>query len=150
MSRRNTASLLLILPLLIAAGCGGGTDGPERFPVTGKVTINGEPLDDGSIQFIPEAGTDGPSSGAPITNGAYTIPAEKGPVAGQYLVQIRGTKKTGKQIEAGPPNPPGTMVDEVVQAVPAEYNSNSTLKATIKEGPNEDVNFQLENAALNP
>lgn len=142
---QSALSQLLVLTLM--SGCG-GPDGPARYPVSGTVTVNGEPLEDGSIQFIPSDNSDSPSIGATITGGTYSIPAKKGALAGEYTVQIKGMKKTGRQIEAGSPLPPGTMVDELIEVVPPKYNTNSTLTATIVEGDNENVKFDLENDAL--
>ncbi len=60
--------LLLILPCI---GCG-GTDG--KLKVSGTVTLKGEPLDDGIIEFSsPEIRT-----GANITQGKYEVPPENG------------------------------------------------------------------------
>jgi hypothetical protein len=37
-------------------------------------------------------------------------------------------------MEAGPPEPPGTMVDEVKPFIPANYNESSSLKIEVKMG----------------
>lgn len=77
--------------LLLLLGCGGDS-GPSytRFPVKGMVTIDGEPIADGSIGFTPDpdAGVQGPAAFASITNGAFEIPQDRGVVAGQHVFEI--------------------------------------------------------------
>jgi hypothetical protein len=128
-----------VVCLFLACGCGAGG---KRAAVSGKVTLDGELLETGSITFQPIEGTESPSAGAAITRGAYDIPRTKGPTAGVFRVEIRAKRKTGKQIPAGSPAPPGTMVDEVVEVVPARYNKESTLRAEVKPGTN-PLTFEL-------
>ena len=97
-------------------------------------------LNDGEV---PAAGTDGPSAGSEVKDGRYSIPAETGPVPGDYRVELRAQKKTGKMIEVGSPEPPGTKIPETVEALPAMYNTKSTLKETIKVG-NNPIDFDLK------
>jgi len=139
---RVFAHLLCVAAAATFIGCGAG--GPERVEVRGKVTLNGQPLDQGTISFIPTGTTQGPTTGAIIENGAYVVPADKGAVLGSHLVQITSVQPTGRKIEAGPPEPTGTMVDEVKQVVPAQYNTNSTLTIDIQSGVNENVDFEIE------
>lgn len=75
----------LIAPLLclLIAGCGGGSDGPARFPVKGKVTFSGEPVQEGMVTFGNENFS---SSGNITTTGEYKL-ADDLPV-GTYKVQI--------------------------------------------------------------
>ena len=129
--KRGMAPIALVLLL---AGCGG--DGANRGSVSGKVTLNGAALESGSISFVPIEGTQSPSSGATIANGSYEIPRDKGPMVGKYQVVITSSRKTGKKIAAGSPAPAGTMIEEVVEAVPAIYNVKSTLRGEVKPGSN--------------
>jgi hypothetical protein len=119
--------------LVVACGCGGGD---KRAAISGRVTLDGAAPEAGSISFQPIEGTKGPGAGAVITRGSYEIPRAQGPVAGVYRVEIHAQRKTGKKLPAGSPAPPGTMVDEVVEAVPARYNSPSTLRSEVKAGNN--------------
>lgn len=111
------------------AGCGGKDNGLHR--VYGTVTLDNAKIKEGSITFVPQAGTKGPSGGSPIADGAYDVPKDKGLAPGKYRVEIRSSRKTGKKIEVGSPTPPGTMMDEVVEAVAPKFNSRSTLEAEI-------------------
>ncbi len=134
--------MFLILPLATAFGCGGS--GPPRGEVQGTVTFNGTPLESGSIAFTPIEGTKGPSTGGRISDGAYHIPENEGPVVGQHCVEIRATRPTGEQVKAGEgADDPEAMVDQVEMFIPAEYNSQSTLTAEIQAGTNE-LDFDLQ------
>lgn len=106
--------------LLLTSGCGGS----ERAGVSGKVTVDGEPIENGLIRFTPLPGTDAPSAGSAITNGSYSVPADKGLMAGRYRVEITGRKLTGRKVEAGVKGP---VIDEVIELVPRRYNKESEL-----------------------
>jgi hypothetical protein len=134
--RTLRAVSLSIVCCLLALGCLGCSSGEDRVAVAGKVELDGRPLEAGSITFLPQPGTSSPSAGAQIAGGTYRIPAEGGPKPGVYRVQVSSTRKTGKRIPAGSPAPDGTMVDEVVEAVPLQYNRESTLAATLTAGDN--------------
>lgn len=121
--------------VVLVSGCG-GQSGPERPAISGAVLLDGKPLESGTISFLPAPGTQGPTAGGIIEDGKYSIAAGEGAAVGMARVEIRSPRKTGKQIEVGSPTPPGTMVDETVEAVPARYNTNSTLTADIKAGDN--------------
>jgi len=62
---------------------------------------------------------------------------------GKKIVRITATRSTGKKIEAGPPEPAGTMVDEIVSFIPEIYNQKSTLTVEIAAGE-ATHNFELK------
>ena len=59
--------------------------GSSGYPVTGTVTWKGQPLDQGSIQFLPEDGK-GTMVGAEIRDGRYALPDPPGLAPGSYRV----------------------------------------------------------------
>jgi hypothetical protein len=115
--------------------------GPQRAEVFGKLSLDGTPVPSGSISFIPDTNSTGPSAGALITDGNYQI-KKMGPMPGKYRVQIQATHKTGKMIEAGTPSPPGTMIEEIKQYIPEKFNTRTELLVEIKAGRNTH-NFEL-------
>jgi hypothetical protein len=127
-----TATLLLFI-----LGCPGG---PRRAAVSGEVLIDKEPLAEGTISFYPQDGIEGPEVGEAIKNGRYVIPVSRGVVIGKNKVVIRGFRKSGKQVPSL--HEKGKMIDEMVRAVPAEFNDNSTLFREIRAGDNTE-NFDL-------
>ncbi len=136
--------LLIRLGLLVALGgilsVVGGC-GSKPLHVEGNVTFDGKPLSEGAISFEPASGP-GRDFGGVIKDGKYQIASPPGMTGGPMVVRIRGAIKTGKQIPAGSPAPPGTMVDEVFP-IPARYNDKSTLKADLQPGKNNQCNFEL-------
>ncbi|MBI1313709.1 hypothetical protein GC176_20645 [bacterium] len=76
----------------MCAGCGGSSDGPDRFAVSGEVTFEGKPVPMGFIKFTPDSsqGNSGPGTGCPIKDGEYATPKGKGLVGGPHIVEIAG------------------------------------------------------------
>lgn len=121
----------LYLSLLFAAlGCQ-----PARVPVRGQVTFEGIPLEQGQIVFLPASG--GGSSGeAKIEDGRYEV--LPGLVRGDYNVEIRSWKLTGKRIKGIY----GEMTEERINIIPDRYHKDSVLKFTAADDP-EKMDFQL-------
>lgn len=137
MSRPWPAIVLSLCCIL--AGC--GDSGLRRAAVRGTVRVGEEPVEIGSITFVPIGENKGPTAGGVIENGKFDIPAERGPFVGENRVQIVGEKKTGRKIELR--GAPGMLVDEQVPVVPAIYDtSDSDLVASIESGTNE-LNFEI-------
>jgi hypothetical protein len=124
-----------VLMLLVAAGCGPKSD---RLQVSGTVSLDGSPLDGGSIRFT-STGEKLASSGAMVKVGEYLIPQEKGLPPGNYQVQITAADEAAAPIiiRTGPGDP-GTPTQP--ERIPAEYNSASkhTVDVTV-EGDNHFV-----------
>jgi hypothetical protein len=115
---------LRLAPWILAAcalpSCGPTNDGPPRYILRGQVTFEGKPVPAGFITFSPSAdrGNQGPGGGAPIVNGSYVTPRDKGIVGGAYDVRIVGydgkaTVMEGEQLPDGSPlfRPFETTVD---------------------------------------
>lgn len=105
----NVARLLSGLGCLVlmatSFGCGGASEGPERFAVSGTVTFKGESVPSGTIFFEPNAakGNNGPQGFAKIVDGRYdTRESGKGTVGGPHQVRIEGAQQTE---QGQPPRP---------------------------------------------
>lgn len=137
----------LTVAIVAFLGCGGG-DGLPRQAVSGKVTLDGQPLDSATVSFQPTAGSgEVTSAAATVSAGAFSISAADGLVPGKYRVSVSakhdvaagpGAKK--KQID----NVTGELVDPPADAVvtqetiPARYNAQTDLTADVTAGgPNE-------------
>lgn len=131
---RSTTAFALCLSFFVVGGCGSGST-IERAEVSGQVSVDGTLVDTGVITFVPIGKNKGPSAGAEIVNGSFTIPKETGAAVGQNRVQIIGSRKTGRKAEL--PNSGGMMVDELIPMVPTRYNgTNSDLVRTVKPESN--------------
>ena len=114
-------------------GCGGATG---RASVSGTVTLDGEPVENGAITLVAVTGDEGPT-GANIVDGSYRIRKTQGPVAGHFRVEIRWSKPTGKKILVMDGIPDSGMRDELAEAIPAKYNKESVLEIEIQKGNNQ-------------
>lgn len=119
---------------LAASGCTGSADPLGRQEISGSVTLDGQPLDTGSIRFEPQEGG-ATASGAMIVNGVYAVPANQGLAPGVYRVFITAVeadseKRTGEEVM----NNPGPPKKELI---PAKYNQQSEVTVEVKaESPN--------------
>ena len=120
----------LIAVLLLATGCGGG-----KTTAQGTVTYDGQPITSGAVLFMPK--DKGNKIGARIYNGKYEVEPKFELVPGQYDVVVTWDKGTGKFVSEG-----SDKREITEEGLPAKYNTNTTLTADLKAGPN-TVDFTL-------
>lgn len=80
---RSAAAAVGLATMLGGVGCGG----PDKRAVSGSVTLEGKPLDEAVIMFVPidiQAG----KTGAAIKQGRYEVPRDVGLLPGRYRVEI--------------------------------------------------------------
>jgi hypothetical protein len=124
-------SLWVAAAVLMAAGCGGGAG-----EVSGTVTFDGKPIEQGSIKFTPEDGK-GPTTGDAIKDGKYSV--QKVPL-GPAKVSISGVKATGKKKMYD--DPKADYVQTAGELLPDKYNSATELKYDVQPG-RQTKNFDL-------
>ncbi len=116
----------IVILLACFAGC--GKTGPEVAPVTGRITLDGKPLENADILFQPD-GSKPPSAGRSDASGHYELAYKRGVMGG--MVGSNTVRITiSPDVVANPPN------------IPARYNSESELTKEVKPGQNE-FNFDL-------
>ena len=144
--KRPTAGWLfgLVCAAVLAGGCGG-----SKVVVRGTVTVDGRPVEEGAISFEPADGQ-GTTTGGTITDGKYELTGNAAVTPGKQVVRIVGLRKTGKMVEAGPPAPKGTLVEEVVQCVPSHYNDQSRLRVEVTAAQANTHDFALDSKPLRP
>lgn len=127
--------LVVIGVLVSASGCGESVPaGPPRATIRGKITLDGKPIAGGEIRFRPAKGAEIVSKIS--AEGNYNIDVVvDGPVVGQNKVFIEWYRDSGKK------DSEDHMIPEA--AIPAKYNSETTLSVEIKAGANEQ-NFDLQ------
>lgn len=128
---RRVTGLLLIAVSLV------GCSGSDQMKVSGQVTLDGNPVENGTISFLPADGI-GPSAADLITDGRYTVEASPGP----KRVEIHGYKTLGQK-RYDPTDPKSPMVDIKEPIVPEKYNVKSQLTCDIERG-RDDLNFALQ------
>jgi len=74
------------------AGCNQDGGGPKRYRVTGNVSLDGQPVSQGTIYFTPASGNTGPQGFGPINSGTYDTQDANGSgtVGGPHRVKIIG------------------------------------------------------------
>ena len=127
----------LALGMSWIAGCGGPRyQGDPRAAIEGSVSLDGQPVDGGTINFMP-VDSDGRVASALISGGRYEIAEERGPTPGKYRVEISWNKPLGPVDEENPDAPQPSE-----QVVPAKYNQNTELERDVTAGKNE-LDFPL-------
>ncbi len=129
-------ALLAFASVVAVVGC---DHGPQMSEVTGVVTIDGNPVQKGSISFEPTDGH-GFTAGATIEDGAYVAKVPPG----EKRVRITGFEVVG-QAPAYPNIPNSRMNDIVKDIVPPRYNSKSELKLTVEKSATTG-NFDLKSS----
>lgn len=125
----------IIVALGLLSGCG-SSDG--RVAVAGSVTLDGQPLDNGVITFLPQEKKLG-SAGAAIEAGKYQVPAERGLLPGKYVVAIDASDPT--QAAARPDHPAMAIP---VSRIPLRYNGATELAAEVRADDDNRFDFALE------
>jgi hypothetical protein len=122
------AVFVVLLCVVLVSGCSEPT-----HTVKGSVSIDGAPLPEGYIAFVPDGSGEG--GGSEIKNGSYSLQT----APGKYRVEISASKLM--------PLPPGqTGMDgareELRQYIPERYNARTELKVDVPvEGT---ADFQLD------
>ncbi|MEZ6129841.1 MAG: hypothetical protein R3C59_14255 [Planctomycetaceae bacterium] len=132
------ALLFCCVGIVAVATTGCGESGPATYPVTGTVTFDGAPVEEGRITFRPVSGAK--AFAAEIKNGEYSFEGEPGKMA----VEVTASRIIpGKFDDSNPddePQPVGEMY------IPEQYNAKTTLEAEIQASGENKFNFDLKAA----
>jgi len=133
--QRRDVVLTLGLALLLGVGCG-PSDG--KYVVTGKVTLDGQPIPNGEIRFVDSTNAQN-VDGAAIEGGKFNFETS----ARQNRVEIRASKESpGMTTDSG--IDPGQKTPLIVEYIPAKYNERSELSAEVSAGGPNVFEFKLE------
>lgn len=123
--------------LLTVVGCG------TKLPVvTGTVTLDGKPLADATVIFMPNDETHSPAQGITDASGIYTLEQEAktaGIQPGAYSVRVTTFQPRSQAVD--PPIP------AVKERVPVRYNLKTELKANVEadqDASEAPFDFELE------
>jgi hypothetical protein len=131
-----------VIPLLVLppAGCSGGPYGTAR--VSGRVTLNGQPLAHAAVTFQPIApsGQFNPGPGS----GGFTD------ADGRYTLKLIGTDSTGAvvgkhkvRITLVPQDNSADDRQKRSKELPAKYNKKTKLEYDVPPGGTASADFQL-------
>ena len=122
----------ILAALVVLAGC----SPPTTAEVSGLVTIDGQPVQRGAINFDPVDGNT-PTAGGVINEGRYSVMV---PIT-TMKVRIKASKVVGKRKLYDTPD--SKEVDVVEEAAPARYNTETELTFEVKPGKNHK-DFELQ------
>jgi hypothetical protein len=109
----------------LSLGCG-----PSIHVIEGEVRLDGKPLESGTIDFEP-IDNSSRSFGGDVKDGSYRVEIPPEQAKGTSMVRIMSPQPTGRKVPAGPPAMRGATIDEIAEAIPAQYNTRSTLKVDL-------------------
>jgi len=118
-------------------GCG-NPDG--RYPVSGDVTLHGQPLASGAIVF--ESTDGGSRGGTTIEGGKFSLPADQGLMPGSYVVRVSAVQSQSAAPADAPPGPEAAAIERTNKdVVPDDFNSKSKL--THEVGPDKPTELNI-------
>jgi len=139
--RLRSLWMLCFAVALTAPGCGGSSGKKiDRQSISGSVTLDGAPLDQGTIRFEPMSDVkEKTAAGSLIQAGRYAISAAEGLPPGKYIVSISAVEGAASTPAADPQDAMNAAAKETPKAdrIPAKYNKNSELVVEIKSGSNQ-------------
>lgn len=164
-SRRRLA-VLVVPALFVLASCGTEDGLGKRYPVSGTVKYNGNPLEKGEISFISEDMSKNFGATGTITDGSYTLSMGgngDGAQVGKYKVTVIAKedfmakaeadfkKETGGTSPKLLPSFVGKAAASAKSLIPAGYGDarTTTFKAEV-EAKSNTIDFTLSDADAPP
>lgn len=133
---RTRRMLPLVLASAVAAGCGSGR--PTTVPIRGSVTLDGKPVAQAMVLFVPATGGV-PARGVTGEDGGFTLTTfteGDGALAGKHRVAVSKMKVTGIEATADgmvPANVSGEM--RTIWVTPQKYSDVETSGLEVDVGP---------------
>jgi hypothetical protein len=133
--------VLAVLVSLVTgtSGCGNSY---QLADVSGRVTMDGEPLADATVSFVH---SEGPSSfGRTDADGRYTLETvadgERGALVGTHVVRVNVSHGGDAESDELVTPPEGALI-------PPRYNTESNLTFEVSSGGSDEANFELTSEA---
>ena len=130
LGRWNTVGRSFVLMSVLLGGC--GPTGPQTMPVSGTVSLKGQPLTSGIVRFNPVDPQKGrPAEATLEKNGAFAMSSFKpgdGVIAGDYSITVPATLENSEALAKDK----GTGIGGK-SAIPEKYSNPKTsgLKQTV-------------------
>jgi hypothetical protein len=110
--------------LLLMAAAAGCTRGPATTHLEGRVTVDGQPIREGNLNFVALEPNRGRGTTAVISEGRYA--AQKVPL-GRVRVDFNATRATGRTVIVS-----DLPVPEIIDLIPEKYHAG--IEIEVKEG----------------
>lgn len=140
--QRISLAAATILALMMTVGCGRTSD---RLAVSGTVTLDGAPLDSGSIRFDSSEGQKVIATGSLIKDGEYYVSQEKGLPPGRYRVQITSPDENAPPVMM-PATASGPSYPVSPDRIPPEYNVKSNVMVEVTADGDNEFDFAVTGA----
>lgn len=146
-------SFLLVLCLGSWVGCGPNVSLKGVFPVSGALTLDGQPFTEADLIFLPQATTGEPRSGRATTDAqgkfrVTTLQPNDGLYPGEYKVMVNKIlyEPTVSPDEAKRLNEQGKQVppDKETELAPKPYTSPTTTPMIVTIGPKGEKDLKIE------
>jgi hypothetical protein len=137
---------LSLAALWLCSGCSSG----GAAPVSGRVTLDGQPLAGAHISFQPQGGGDSVSASS-AGSGSYAVTAadgtyslrlaqgdRPGAVVGKHRVEINMRNESDDDSDRHGKPPP------LARVIPARYNLRTELTCDVPPNGKSDANFELK------
>ncbi|QDU74488.1 hypothetical protein Pan97_14960 [Bremerella volcania] len=123
---------------LFLAGCGASADPLNRQAVRGEVTLDSQPLDNGSISFDPQDREKGRPGGATILDGKFALERQRGLPPGTYTVRVNSADAQTEAV-----GEPGESRRLAKERIPSQWNSKSEQTITVVDGEENTFQFAI-------
>ena len=125
---------LAVVFIFLTLICGCGPSGSETHTATGKVTFDGQPVEEGEIIFRAADGASGSWEGR-IVAGSYTLET----TPGEKRVEVTARR----QVAGAPAAASGEPAISFESYIPEKYNEKSELVANVTPGGPNTFDFDL-------
>ncbi len=138
---RSGCRLIVVIALVLLGSL--GCQRADLASVQGRVTVNGTPLADGSLVFVPEAGTAGHELACEVHQGRFAVPRKERLKPGRYRVKV-----FDNSVRTFPWDDPEEYQQAESQGrlpkqlIPARYNEQTELVIDVAPG-RQSFDFEL-------
>lgn len=148
---RGLASAAPLLLVAAISGCGKGEGGPNLVPAEGIVTLDGRPLANADVMFIPQGETAGQALfGRTDAQGRFHVGTpdgkRRGAAVGRYKVTIQKLVKPDGSDFIPDPNAGPMDTGGFRELLPPRYASEAEtqLEAEVPPGGSRELRFDLQ------
>ncbi|WP_153558638.1 hypothetical protein [Roseimaritima sediminicola] len=136
MTQASKLFSVLTLSVLLVPAIGCGPSGPVTTPVSGSVSYDGTPLDNGYVTFRDTDSSTPSAAGKIGADGTYTVDV----IPGSKTVEITSSRDVPGKFDM---SNPGVKVQLTEQFIPEDYNKQTKLTAEVGDDAM-TLDFDLE------